>query len=119
MGADYSPHLKADQLKSYFQAYAKHFNLNKYIAFSSITEKVIRSPDDSKWQVYITTIAGGESKNLTRLPSPMIIRAAHMPTLEGQEEFVGIIMHSQQHQKPDEFKGRTVVIVGMAILLRI
>jgi dimethylaniline monooxygenase (N-oxide forming) len=66
-------------------------------------------------QIYIATSGESQVKEFDKVAFAHGYQSKpNMPTFEGQEEFVGIIIHSEQYRKPDEFKDKTVVIVGMA-----
>lgn len=91
------------------------FELNKDIVFNSIAEKVIRSPDGSKWAVHLETSGQPEVREFDKVVFAHGYQTEpKMPTFEGQEGFEGVIMHSQQYRKPDGFKDKKVIIVGMA-----
>lgn len=38
----------------------------------------------------------------------------YIPTITGIESFPGLILHSHAYRKPDEFSGKTVLILGAA-----
>ena len=98
---------------SYLRSYAKHFDLYKNIEFGKIVTRFERSTGTSKWQLTfadktdapksfdkVDWATGGFLK-----PKPVVF--------EGQDQFAGRIVHSQDVRNLDDFKGQIVMVLGI------
>ena len=104
---DYPSH---DQLRRYFQAYARKFNLYDHIQFNTLVKHCERV-DDEKWKV--TTEFEGNQKE--ELFSDLIVSNGHhwlprYPKYAG--EFTGEMLHSHQFKKAAPFKDKKVLVIG-------
>lgn len=104
---DYPSHA---QLLKYFQSYAQHFDLNKYISFNTTVLKVTRT-DENTWHVLYENEQGTHDAWFDYL---LIANGHHWdPFLpEYQGNFSGDLLHSHQYKKASVFKGKRVLVVG-------
>ena len=105
--ADYPSH---EELRNYFQAYAKHFKLYPYIRFNTLVKACDRV-DEKMWKV--TTECDG--KESTALFTDLVVCNGHhwqpkYPSYPG--EFTGEFLHSHQYKKAKPFIGKKVLIIG-------
>ena len=104
---DYPSH---DQLRKYFQAYARHFNLYPYIEFNTLVKHCDLLTDGS-WKV--TTMCDGEEKE-THFSHLVVCNGHHWqpryPNYPG--EFTGQYLHSHHFKKADPFKNKRVLVIG-------
>ena len=105
--ADYPSH---EELRNYFQAYAKAFNLYPLISFNTLVQSCVLNPENI-WEV--TTVCEGEEKteNFTDL---VVCNGHHWqpkyPNYPG--EFSGEFLHSHQFKKATPFKDKKVLVIG-------
>lgn len=107
MPADYPDFPSADQMLSYLEQYADHYELKKNILFNTKVEKV-QPTDDSLWQVQLEN---GE----TRLYEGVIACNGHhwerrWPAYQG--EYAGEFIHSKDYRDPSQLKGKRVLVIG-------
>ena len=104
---DYPSH---DQLRRYFQAYARHFDLYRVIQFDTLV-KHCQLRDDQQWEV--TTECNGQQK--TEVYTQLVVCNGHhwkprYPKYPG--EFTGELLHSHQFKKAAPFKDKRVLVIG-------
>lgn len=104
---DYPSH---DQLRRYFQAYARQFDLYRVIQFDTLV-KHCHLRDDQQWQV--TTECNGQEK--TEVFTQLVVCNGHhwkprYPKYPG--EFTGQLLHSHQFKKAAPFKDQKVLVIG-------
>ncbi len=105
--ADYPSH---DELRRYFQAYAKHFGLYPYIEFNTIIKHCKRLAEN-KWQI---TILQNE-KERTEFFTDLVVCNGHhsvprMPEYPGN--FTGEFIHSHNYKKAVPFADKKVLVIG-------
>ena len=105
--ADYPSH---DELRNYFQAYAKAFDLYPHIEFNTLVKSCDRL-DDGNWAV--TTSCEGVEK--TAHFTDLVVCNGHhwqpkYPNYPG--EFTGEFLHSHQFKKAAPFKDKKVLVIG-------
>lgn len=102
---DYPSHR---QLLHYFQSYAKHFQLEKYIQFNTSVKSVIKIGDE-RWEV---ELASGEKRQFDYL---FIANGHHsvprMPEFEGT--FSGEIIHAHSYKNNKGFEDKKILVVGV------
>ncbi|RUR12079.1 NAD(P)/FAD-dependent oxidoreductase [Legionella sp. km772] len=110
MPDDYSDYPSHRQLLTYFNAYAKHFDLNKYIRFNTNVVKINQLEDD-KWQVIFENESGHNEEIFDYL---LVANGHHwdpyLPEYPG--EFQGELLHSHQYKKAAPFKDKRVLVIG-------
>lgn len=104
---DYPSH---DQLRRYFQAYAKKFDLYRVIQFNTLV-KHCQWIDDNTWKVTIEK--NGETQ--TQTFTDLIVSNGHhwqarYPSYSG--EFTGEFLHSHQFKKAAPFANKKVLVIG-------
>ncbi len=104
---DYPSH---DQLRRYFQAYARKFDLYPHIQFGTMVQHC-RLIDDGHWEVTVEH----EGQVTTEVFSHLIVSNGHhwqprYPTYPG--EFSGEFLHSHQFKKAAPFAGKRVLVIG-------
>lgn len=105
--ADYPSHV---ELKNYFQAYARHFNLYPHIEFGTSIINCERISDD-KWEVLV------EKDGIQRVEcfTDLIVCNGHhwkprYPNYPGT--FTGEFIHSHQYKKAAPFADQRVLVIG-------
>ena len=104
---DYPSH---DQLRRYFQAYARHFDLYRVIQFDTLV-KHCQLRDDQQWEV--STVQNGEEH--TEVFTQLVVCNGHhwkprYPKYPG--EFTGELLHSHQYKKATPFADKRVLVIG-------
>ncbi|XP_011708343.1 PREDICTED: flavin-containing monooxygenase FMO GS-OX-like 4 isoform X1 [Wasmannia auropunctata] len=106
------------EVLNYLKDYADHFNLHRYIQFNTKVEHVRFVSSDctrDKWSVQVRKLKTNKME-LRYFDAIMICNGhyfdPYIPTITGIDSFSGIIMHSHAYRKPDEFSGKTVLILG-------
>ncbi|MEL7161686.1 MAG: NAD(P)-binding domain-containing protein, partial [Bacteroidota bacterium] len=105
--ADYPSH---DELRRYFQAYARHFGLYEHIRFGTLVDRCERK-DDTNWKVTFTR----EGVTTTESFTDLIVCNGHhwqprWPDYPG--EFTGEFLHSHRYKKAAPFAGKRVLVIG-------
>uniref|UniRef100_UPI0025417F71 dimethylaniline monooxygenase [N-oxide-forming] 2-like n=1 Tax=Euleptes europaea TaxID=460621 RepID=UPI0025417F71 len=113
-------YLHNSKFLEYLQLYAKRFDLLKYIRFKTPVIHVEKSKDYSTTGQWRVVTQSEESQESFIFDAVMICIGhqieAYIPPLKcfpGFEKFKGSYLHSQSYKKPDIFRGKTVVIIGM------
>ena len=105
--ADYPSH---SELCSYFQDYAKHFNLYPFIQFNSLVKHCDRVGED-RWEVTIKY----EGKEKKEIFTDLVVCNGHhwqpkYPSYPG--DFIGEFIHSHDYKKAEPFKNKKVLVIG-------
>lgn len=105
--ADYPSH---DELRQYFQSYAKNFGLYKHIQFNTLVKKCERQ-EDNNWEV--TTIC--KNKESVEVFSDLVVCNGHhwkpnIPNYSGN--FNGSFIHSHNYKKAFPFTNKNVLVIG-------
>ncbi|NBB47031.1 amino acid permease [Rhizobium sp. CRIBSB] len=96
------------QILDYIRSFARAFGLYDHITFN--TEVASAIPEDGKWKV---TLSNGEVRIYAGVVAcPGVTWHASVPKIPGAETFKGEIRHSVSYMKPEEFKGKRVLVVG-------
>ena len=114
MPDDYPDYPSHRQLATYFQSYAKHFDLYQHIHFQTVVKKCTLLNADTeggKWQV-ITEKNGVET---THIFDALAVCNGHhwlprMPKYEGH--FEGEFLHSHNVKRFSYFKDKRVLVIG-------
>ena len=116
----------AAQMCGYIEAYAKHFNLYQHIQLNTSVVRVLRDETDSKWLVEVrptnsTDLSGGvptETKT-HRFDRVVFATGIHLklnwPDIKGRHRFAGEIVHGLRMKEPSKYKGKRVLIIGLAL----
>lgn len=105
--ADYPSH---DELRRYFQAYAKHFNLHPHIEFETLVLHC-EHINNEKWEIELEH----QGQKRIEVFTDLVVCNGHhwcprYPKYEGN--FTGQFLHSQQYKKAEPFKGKKVLVIG-------
>ena len=104
---DYPSH---DQLRRYFQSYAKTFNLYPHIEFNTLV-KNCRLTEDKKWVVTVEQNGIEKTEEFTDL---VVCNGHHWdprhPEYPGT--FEGEYLHSHQFKKAAPFRDKRVLVIG-------
>ena len=105
--SDYPSH---KELKDYFQSYAKHFDLYRFIQFNTLVENCERL-SKNKWEV--TTICDN-IKSVEVFTDLVVCNGHHWepkyPKYDG--DFKGVFIHSHNYKKAEPFKNKKVLVIG-------
>ncbi|XP_025991005.2 flavin-containing monooxygenase FMO GS-OX-like 2 isoform X2 [Solenopsis invicta] len=109
------------EVLKYLKDYAQHFDVHRHIHFNTKVEHVQFISSDSydrdKWSVQVRKLKTNEIE-LCYFDAIMVCNGhyfePYMPTITGIESFPGLILHSHAYRKPDQFSGKTVLILGAA-----
>lgn len=91
--------MTGEQVAEYFQAYAKHFELERHIRFRTTVRLVLRDRLDRGWNVHITGPDGDATLHFDKvvfgtgsdtLPT--------WPPMPGREKFNGTVIHGQNYR---------------------
>ena len=107
MPDDYPDYPSHKQILAYFQSYADHFGLRRYIQFNTAVEKVEKT-ENQKWKV---KLSNGEENVFDYL---MVANGHHsvprMPDFPGK--FEGEILHSHAYKTNQGYEGKRVLVIG-------
>ncbi|WP_058535636.1 flavin-containing monooxygenase [Legionella saoudiensis] len=110
MPASYPDYPSHRQVLAYFQNYASHFDLEKYIQFNTTVLKVEQN-SQKQWQVTYQNELGTHEDIFDYL---LVANGHHwdpfMPEYPGH--FDGELIHSHQYKKASVFAGKRVLVVG-------
>ncbi|WP_036487591.1 NAD(P)/FAD-dependent oxidoreductase [Myxosarcina sp. GI1] len=107
MSKDYPDFPSAQQMWDYLNMFAEHFDLKSQIELNR-TVSYVRPIENNLWEV---TFANGER----RIYKGVIMCNGHhwcrrFPKFEG--EFAGEIIHSKDYKKPEQLRGKRVLVIG-------
>lgn len=110
MPPDYPDYPSHSQLLAYFESYARHFDLEKYIRYNTCVEKITRT-DDHRWQVVYRDDQGSH----TAIYDYVLVANGHhadpfLPEYPGT--FTGELLHSHYYKKAEPFRNKRVLVVG-------
>ncbi|WP_142781854.1 amino acid permease [Agrobacterium sp. T29] len=96
------------QILDYIRSFARAFGLYDHITFNTAVASA--EPVDGKWKVTLST---GEVRTYAGvIACPGVTWHASMPKFPGMENFKGEVRHSVTYRRPDEFRGKRVLVVG-------
>lgn len=106
-------------MEQYFEAYAEHHGLKKYMKLSTSVNSVTRDEASKKWILeFQPTVDNGippESQAFDRL---IMANGSNnkpfTPKLTGIEKFSGQVIHFKAFKDPSPFKGKSVLVVGIS-----
>ena len=105
--SDYPSH---EELKNYFQSYARHFNLYDFIQFNTLVKSCVRLPSND-WEV--TTIKN-EKEHVEIFTDLVVCNGHHWepkyPSYPGN--FTGEFLHSHQYKRAAPFVNKKVLVIG-------
>ena len=113
---DYPEWLSGDQVQRYLEAYARHFDLYKYLRLNTVVTSTTLDRESGRWTV--TSSHGGTSTAETfdyLVVCNGIFSQPIVPQFEGAEAFIsqgGRILHSSDFHEVKEAKGKNVLVIG-------
>ncbi|KAI5459674.1 FAD/NAD(P)-binding domain-containing protein [Mariannaea sp. PMI_226] len=108
---DTPSHCTSQHVEQYLENYAKHFNLGPKLRLNTKVKLVKRDKEKKCW---VLDIEGSDSECFDKVIIATGINARpHIPSLDGLDQFEGEVLHSRAFKRPELFKGKKVVIVGM------
>ncbi|KAK9366663.1 flavin monooxygenase-like protein [Lipomyces kononenkoae] len=112
---DMPVYLNSSQVHEYLQSYAAQFDLNRHIRLNTMVRKVVRSADNAKWQLHLSSENNGdEIIDYDKVVFCSGITAiSHIPEIKGIQLFTGKVIHSQAFKRPSEFARMKVLVVGL------
>ncbi len=108
MPEDYPDYPSHTQVLAYFQSYARHFDLEKYIRFNTEIKKVIKKENET-WE-----ITKGDSSS--EIFDYLIVANGHHAVLRHPDfasDFKGEYLHSHDFKNNSPFKDKRVLVVGV------
>uniref|UniRef100_A0A3B3SAZ2 Flavin-containing monooxygenase n=1 Tax=Paramormyrops kingsleyae TaxID=1676925 RepID=A0A3B3SAZ2_9TELE len=107
-------------IMDYFQMYAEHFKLLRYVRFQTTVCSVSQRPDfarSGQWDVVTKNRQGQEERHIFDAIFVCIGHHAcpHIPLKDfpGIETFKGKWFHSRDYKSPEEWLGKRVVVIGI------
>ncbi|PCH33003.1 FAD/NAD(P)-binding domain-containing protein [Wolfiporia cocos MD-104 SS10] len=104
----------AQKLADWLEYYAEAMELN---VWTSTTATEVRKDAEGRWRVTVRKADGTER---TFHPDHVVMALGfggglpNMPTVPGQEEFQGQVLHSTQHKSARDHVGKKVIVIGAA-----
>jgi len=105
--SDYPSH---EELRNYFQSYAKYFNLYRHIQFNTLVKSCVRL-DNGHWEV--KTIK--DENEYVEIFTDLVVCNGHhwepkYPNYSGK--FTGDFLHSHLYKKAASFANKKVLVIG-------
>lgn len=104
---DYPRYVPRQKLVEYYDQYAKAFDIKPHFGEEVISIKKsnghwrVKTVSGKKWDANHVVVATG------------VNRAVNRPLFEGEEKFLGRIIHSRLYKNADSFENQKVLVVGM------
>ena len=109
MPSDYPDYPSWRQIRDYIRDFADKYQLKDRVTFGVGVNEALPMSDD-RWKV---TLSNGKSEIYEGLINATgVTWHANRPTIEGESEFTGKIIHSVEYRNAKEFDGKRVLIVG-------
>ena len=97
---------KRDEVASYLQQYAAHFNL------PITTSAKVASVERGDAAFHLVTESGAHYQARSLVAATGSFHRPNLPQLPGQTEFRGTVIHSSAYRNPEPFRGQRVLVVG-------
>ena len=113
MGEDMAEYPSHHQMKTYFQEFAKHFDLYQHYQFGTkILSVVPLGGDGDGWKITWTGPDGKQNEAVFAgvLIANGTLAEPNMPEFKG--DFAGELIHSSGYRYPEQFAGKRVLIIG-------
>lgn len=111
---EYPPYMTGSHVAEYFQAYARHFQLEQHIRFRTTVRRVLRDKLDSGWNVQVSGPDGESTLHFDKVVFGNGCETVpKWPPMPGKEKFKGTVLHGQSYRKADQFAGKRVLVVGI------
>lgn len=99
VAVEYPPFLSGAQVAEYFQSYARHFDLERYIHFGTTVHSVVRDRAEDGWRLSL----GGDV--VARFDKVVFGTGSQTlpvwPPMPGRDKFQGVVMHGQSYRRWD------------------
>lgn len=115
---NYPNYMHNSKIMNYFQSYAEHFGLLKYIQLKTSVVSIKKRPDfntTGQWDI----ITEKEGKQESAIFDAILVCSGHhtfpnlpLDTFPGIEKFKGQYFHSRQYKYPQPFNGKRIIVVG-------
>lgn len=111
--------LRHDKLRKYFNQYADHFDLKRYIEFGHEVITLKKAEDFHHTGRWLVTVKKTVTKSeFTQIFDYVIVcsgayNVTYTPQFPGQEKFQGKIVHSHNVRSTKGFRGKRVVVIGL------
>ncbi|KAK7416725.1 hypothetical protein QQX98_005051 [Neonectria punicea] len=108
---DTPSHCTSAHVQRYLESYVEHFNLTDKLRLGTTVNIVKRDDKEDRW---VVDVEGSGPEYFDKVVVATGINSRpHLPELDGVEQFEGEILHSRAFKRPELFKGKKVVVVGM------
>lgn len=107
MPADYPDYPSHQQILAYFQAYASHFQLEKFIRFN-IAVRRVEKIDGERWRLFLSDGSQSEADYL-------LVANGHLTVPrhpEWRENFTGRYLHTHDFKTNEGLRNQRVLVVG-------
>ncbi|WPH03114.1 Monooxygenase aurF [Acrodontium crateriforme] len=105
----------AAQTAEYLRSYATHFNLMPYTRLSTKINRISRADDG--WKLEIQTVGEktiqSEVFDKIAVCVGLQVQKPKIPAIKGAESFTGRAIHSNAYKRPEDWKDKRVVVVGL------
>lgn len=103
-----------DEVLAFFRSYANEYNLNDVIKFQNQVVNV-RPLDEGRWEILSRNLPKNTYE--THQYDAIFLCNGHysspsIPQYDGLDGFNGRIMHSRSYRRPEQYAGKTLLIVG-------
>ncbi|KAJ3493512.1 hypothetical protein NLG97_g4683 [Lecanicillium saksenae] len=104
-------HASAADVQRYLESYAQHFDLEKRFRLNTRISKVSYNISTGKWDIEIEGSAVQTFDKVVVSTGPT--SHPNMPKIQHSELFTGDFIHSRAFKKPELFKGKRVLLIGL------
>ncbi|XP_033100166.1 dimethylaniline monooxygenase [N-oxide-forming] 2-like isoform X1 [Anneissia japonica] len=105
------------QMEEYYQKYADHFGLMKYVRLNQNVVNIV-SIGSGRWKIKSENADNPDDVSETEVDALIVCSGLqsvpYMPDIPGAEEFTGELIHSQYFRRGSDYAGKTVVVLGAA-----
>jgi dimethylaniline monooxygenase (N-oxide forming) len=103
-----------EQVQTYIESYADDFGLRESIKFDTKVT-CVQQMEDGKWKIHTETKGAANTLDFDYLVMATGLYSGinkYMPSIPGQEEFPGAIVHSDEFRDASVAKDKRVVVIG-------
>ncbi|EFW20968.1 hypothetical protein D8B26_002753 [Coccidioides posadasii str. Silveira] len=110
----------AAQMCEYVEAYAKHFDLHRHIRLNTTVVRVLRDEADNKWLIEVRATDSHGTQTQTHVFDRLVFATGihlklNWPNIKGRQRFAGDIIHGLRMKEPSKYRGKRVLIIGLAL----
>jgi putative flavoprotein involved in K+ transport len=98
-----------DEVVAYFRHYACHF------ALPVVTNARVVRVEHTAQGFRVSTSSGHVYQARRIIAATGAFHRPYLPSLPGQDEFTGRVLHTASYRNPTSFEGQRVIVVGAAI----